>query len=90
MANLVRAGQLGTAMYSILVWIMDRQELLGLKDKKTSPQLEAGLILPSTEDDLNCLLSGPDRDRTDDLLRARQALSQLSYGPLSADSFTIW
>ena len=26
----------------------------------------------------NC---GPERDRTDDLLRARQALSQLSYGP---------
>ena len=25
--------------------------------------------------------SGPDRDRTDDLLRAKQALSQLSYGP---------
>ena len=27
-------------------------------------------------------LSGPDRDRTDDLLNAIQALSQLSYGPL--------
>ena len=27
------------------------------------------------------LFNGPDRDRTDDLLRARQALSQLSYGP---------
>ena len=27
--------------------------------------------------------SGPDRDRTDDLLNAIQALSQLSYGPLS-------
>lgn len=26
--------------------------------------------------------SGPDRDRTDDLLTASQALSQLSYGPL--------
>ncbi len=25
---------------------------------------------------------GPDRDRTDDLLHAMQALSQLSYGPL--------
>ena len=24
---------------------------------------------------------GPDRDRTDDLLDANQALSQLSYGP---------
>ena len=27
-------------------------------------------------------MSGPDRDRTDDLLNAIQALSQLSYGPL--------
>ena len=26
-------------------------------------------------------MSGPDRDRTDDLLNAIQALSQLSYGP---------
>ena len=26
---------------------------------------------------------GPKRDRTDDLLNANQALSQLSYGPLS-------
>jgi hypothetical protein len=28
---------------------------------------------------------GADRNRTDDLLRAKQALSQLSYGPLSED-----
>ncbi len=28
-------------------------------------------------------LGGARRDRTDDLLRARQALSQLSYGPLT-------
>ena len=27
-------------------------------------------------------VGGPDRDRTDDLLDANQALSQLSYGPL--------
>jgi hypothetical protein len=26
---------------------------------------------------------GADRNRTDDLLRAKQALSQLSYGPVS-------
>ena len=28
---------------------------------------------------------GGERDRTDDLLRARQALSQLSYTPISKD-----
>ena len=28
------------------------------------------------------LLRGPKRDRTDDLLNANQALSQLSYGPI--------
>ena len=28
------------------------------------------------------MFGGARRDRTDDLLRARQALSQLSYGPL--------
>ena len=27
------------------------------------------------------MIGGPDRDRTDDLLHAMQALSQLSYGP---------
>ncbi len=37
---------------------------------------------------LGCLLrtfgnGGPDRDRTDDLLDANQALSQLSYGPIN-------
>ena len=32
---------------------------------------------------------GAKRDRTADLLRARQALSQLSYGPLSNLSFSL-
>ena len=32
------------------------------------------------------LLSGASRDRTGDLLLAKQALSQLSYGPASAES----
>ena len=32
---------------------------------------------------------GARRDRTDDLLRARQALSQLSYGPVTC-SFFVW
>jgi hypothetical protein len=30
-------------------------------------------------------VSGARRDRTDDLLRAKQALSQLSYGPRTAE-----
>ena len=30
-------------------------------------------------------VGGAEEDRTPDLLRARQALSQLSYGPMSAD-----
>ena len=34
-------------------------------------------------------LGGARRDRTDDLLRARQALSQLSYGPLTC-LFSVW
>ena len=32
---------------------------------------------------------GGERDRTDDLLRARQALSQLSYTPLKSQSFNV-
>ena len=34
-------------------------------------------------------IGGARRDRTADLLRARQALSQLSYGPIDADCPTI-
>ena len=30
----------------------------------------------------NAKANGPDRDRTDDLMNAIHALSQLSYGPL--------
>ena len=33
-----------------------------------------------------CRPGGAKRDRTADLLRARQALSQLSYGPVQTDS----
>jgi hypothetical protein len=33
-------------------------------------------------------LGGARRDRTDDLLRARQALSQLSYGP--SENWWVW
>ena len=32
-------------------------------------------------------ICGANRDRTDDLLRAKQALSQLSYGPVSTGSY---
>src|ERR1035438_10673127 len=38
---------------------------------------------PPTKQPLAIIESGgPDRDRTDDLLDANQALSQLSYGPI--------
>ena len=44
---------------------------------------EAQLLLNSTQIkwDLSWHFGGPDRVRTDDLLDANQALSQLSYGP---------
>ena len=35
----------------------------------------------NTGSDLRSVIGGGERDRTDDLLRARQALSQLSYTP---------
>lgn len=38
-------------------------------------------LLSSTGDG-SCCPGGAKRDRTADLLRARQALSQLSYGPV--------
>ena len=37
-----------------------------------------------------CISGGGERDRTDDLLRARQALSQLSYTPKSFLEHAWW
>ncbi len=37
---------------------------------------------------LACEIGGARRDRTADLLRARQALSQLSYGP--SEIWWVW
>ena len=50
----------------------------GRGDLLRSLFISAGLIFPLTSP-LNH--GGGERDRTDDLLRARQALSQLSYTP---------
>ena len=38
-----------------------------------------GSCTPTTPE--SCKFNGANRDRTDDLLLAKQALSQLSYGP---------
>ena len=35
-------------------------------------------------------IGGARRDRTDDLLRARQTLSQLSYGPINLNGGSGW
>ncbi len=39
------------------------------------------VLINNTTTNLTLLNGGGERDRTDDLLRARQALSQLSYTP---------
>ena len=57
-----------------------------VKDQKsifTLPKQEYS-ILNST-----CRSGGAKRDRTVDLLRARQALSQLSYGPIYMPALTL-
>jgi hypothetical protein len=48
----------------------------------TYPHLLAFLTSLAIQFSKNNSLGGPKRDRTADLLLARQALSQLSYGPL--------
>src|ERR1035438_9872806 len=46
---------------------------------------------PPTKQPLAIIESGgPDRDRTDDLLDANQALSQLSYGPMHSVPIPQW
>ncbi len=47
----------------------------GMKNGRALKEAPAQLIV------LKRLTSGANRDRTDDLLLAKQALSQLSYGP---------
>ena len=52
-----------------------------VKEHKAHRALNTRLISPSVS--YSILGGGGERDRTDDLLRARQALSQLSYTPAS-------
>ena len=51
--------------------------------RKRNHVMRAGLFLYITSQ-CQCTTNfcGPKRDRTDDLLNANQALSQLSYGPI--------
>ena len=51
-----------------------RPPLLARETRTRNPPANQPLAIPRTG-------GGPDRDRTDDLLDANQALSQLSYGP---------
>ena len=44
---------------------------------------------PGAANPLSPKLSGPERDRTADLLNANQALSQLSYRPKKVDVDTV-
>ena len=55
-------------------------------------------MIPKSADDnhltICCLVinrsGGPDRDQTDDLLIANEALYQLSYGPVEGRTFGDW
>ena len=54
------------------------------------PPTAAQKVVSSIKDAANYEFGGARRDRTDDLLRAKQALSQLSYGPNSYRSLCRW
>ncbi len=69
------------------------------RHREAKPQSEASITLPSAPKGMLWLagrevesvhyrnfVSGASRDRTGDLLLAKQALSQLSYGPLAVES----
>ena len=55
-----------------------------VKEQCRKPMLPTKLFPVAT-----LVVGGARRDRTADLLRARQALSQLSYGPLTG-LFSVW
>jgi hypothetical protein len=57
----------------------DRDQMTDVRSDTRSPN---SLLLPNSLPNPTATQSGgADRNRTDDLLRAKQALSQLSYGP---------
>ena len=62
--------QIGVVLPKLLVWLRRTSE-----HQTVQESLYFSAFIEIKE-------SGPDRDRTDDLLNAIQALSQLSYGPL--------
>ena len=59
--------------------IVKEQSIVLLRRRNTSQaRMRTWLLLPRIK-----IAGGANRDRTDDLLLAKQALSQLSYGPAS-------
>ena len=66
--------------------------MLKSKRKGVRALFENSLLVPDAQkgsDPIFLQVGGARRDRTADLLRARQALSQLSYGPLTC-LFSVW
>ncbi len=60
-----------------------------LPDRATLPMVKnQSLFIPSLDEE-SPLIGGDERDRTADLLLARQALSQLSYTPTLNRAFII-
>lgn len=68
-------GILGLLISQIVKEHTDRKDQ-ALTKVRSKPSNQSGLIITSAD------IGGAEEDRTPDLLRARQALSQLSYGPL--------
>ena len=70
-------------MYIFLVLLQDSivKERIKLKALKDKHQCDVYFLRLSDEQSDNSVNGGAMRDRTADLLRAKQALSQLSYSP---------
>ena len=60
-----------------------------LDDRQAKPDLRLTLTLRFASVNKRTENGGAKRDRTADLLRARQALSQLSYGPMISASLVF-
>lgn len=69
-------GILGLLISQIVKEHTDRKDQ-ALTKVRSKPSNQNGLIITSVD------IGGAEEDRTPDLLRARQALSQLSYGPFN-------
>jgi hypothetical protein len=89
--NQTQVFQFQTSKLKCLYFFHFVKEQYSLPVKKPEPNVKHNRLALHSRRIIHCLANAPvgggERDRTDDLLLAKQALSQLSYTP---DKWWVW